>query len=69
MMRSRVAGATLSGKLNARETVIGATSARRATSRTPIRFVWRVLFRFTSDMENPLLPTWLQNGNVMREDD
>jgi len=50
MMRWRVAGATLAGKLKARETVIGATSARRATSLTPIRFVWRVLFRFTSDM-------------------
>jgi hypothetical protein len=55
MMRSRVAGATVCGKLKARETVIGATAASRATSRTPIRFVWRVLFCFSPDIENEVL--------------
>jgi hypothetical protein len=65
MIRSRVAGATVSGRLKARDTVMGATSASRATSRTPIRLVWRVLFRFIPDMEDQLLFTWTRNGNVI----
>jgi hypothetical protein len=46
-MRARVAGATESGRLSARETVIGATPANRATSRIPTRLVCRVFFLFS----------------------